>query len=86
MKVQGWSEVFKVFFFFEHDNNKKQTSSALDFPIPLITIFRRCLNPIFQNQHPCIMLHPLYWKISQTSGQGQQHDKDHIVNYHPNPS
>ena len=75
MKVEGWSEVFEAFLFLNMITIKKQTSSALDFPLPLIAIFRRCLNPISQNQHPLIMLHPLYWKISQTSRQGQQHDK-----------
>ena len=56
MKVQGSRKLFKAFLFPEENNNKILTSSALDFPPPLITVFRRFFNTLFPNQHPRILL------------------------------
>ena len=39
------------------------------------TIVLRCLYPLFQNQCPLFLLYPLFWKLSQSSGQDQQNGK-----------
>ena len=58
----------------------------MKFSSTSITSVQRCLCPLFQNQCPHSLLFPLFWKLSQLSGQDQQNGKWTYCRYHPSPS
>ena len=49
------------------------------------TSVKSCLYPLFCNHWPCFLLPPLFWRISQPSGQDQQNGKRTYCQLQPFP-
>ena len=86
MKVHTSREPLKAIPLLVMKKIKKQVISAFNFLLTPIIVCSRCLDPLFQNLQPFILLFPLFQIISQSPGQDQQNGKEHGVNYRPSPS
>ena len=89
--MKGWKykEAFKSYFF--HWKSNKKSDRICKFSSTLITIGKRCLYLLFQNQCPHFLLPPPFWKLScanclRTQVRINKMLNKHLVDYHPSLS
>ena len=86
MKVHTSGEPLKAIPLLVIKKIKKQVISTFNFLLTPIIVCRRCLDPLFQNLQPFILLFLFFQIISQSPGQDQQNGNEYDVNYRPSPS